>query len=144
MATTPHNILALYESTGGGEGAVRHAVSIAGDHDARLTVVTVAVAEPTDRKCCDLRSVYWNKVLRQIADEELAAARTAVGADARADFRVLSGRSVAIAVAREASRCGIDLVVVPRERGLLPWSRTRRFRQVRRRVRGSAVVVGPA
>ena len=142
--TAPRHILALFEPSPDGEAAIRQAVSIAREQGARLTVVTAAVAEPTERKCCDLRSVYWNQVLRELAAEELTQARAAVGLDAGAEFKVVGGRSVATAVADEAARCGADLVLVPRERRLLPWSRTRRVRELRRRAPRSAVVVAPA
>ena len=138
--TAPSHILALYEPSRRGAEAIRQAVEMATAKNARLTVVTVAVAEPTDRKCCDLRSGYWNEVVREVATHELAGARAAVGAAAAAEFRVVSGRSVAIAVANEAARCEADLVVVPRERSLLPWSRTRRARQVRRRTDRAVLV----
>ena len=140
--TAPRHILALYEPHRRGDEALREAVALAA-HGARLTVVTVAVAEPTNRTCCDLRSVYWNEVVREIATDELKHARAAIGARGVADFRVVSGRSIPVAVAHEAERCGADLVVVPRERALLPWSRTRRARQVQRRTDRAAVVIAP-
>ena len=131
--TAPSHVLVAYEPSLSGDDAVRRAAELAADAGARLTVVTVAVSEPTDRKCCDTRSVYWNGVLRELAGDELGRARMAVGSGAAAEFRVISGRSVPSAIADEAERCRADVVVVGRERGLLPWTRMRRARQVQRR-----------
>jgi K+-sensing histidine kinase KdpD len=136
----PAHVLAVYEPGRHGDESVRRAAGIASEAGARLTVVTVAVAEPTDQGCCDTRSVYWNGVVRELAADELARARALVDANA-ADFRVVSGRSVASAVAHEAERCGADTVVLPRQRSLLPWSRTRRARQVQRRTPRAVVSV---
>ncbi len=131
--TAPAHVLVAYEPSRSGEDAVRRAAELAAESGARLTVVTVAVSEPTDRKCCDTRSVYWNGVLRELARDELSRAVVAVGSDADAEFRVISGRSVPSAIAEEAERCEADVVIVGRERGLLPWTRTRRVRQLQRR-----------
>ena len=62
--TAPAHVLVAYEPSRSGDDAVRRAAELAAEAGARLTVVTVAVSEPTDRKCCDTRSVYWNGVLR--------------------------------------------------------------------------------
>jgi nucleotide-binding universal stress UspA family protein len=131
--TAPAHVLAVYEPSRCGDDAVRRAAELAAGSGARLTVVTVAVAEPTDRKCCDTRSAYWNGVLQEVAGDELGRARLAVGSSAVAEFRVISGRSVPSAIADEAERCKADVVVLGREQGLLPWTRMRRARQVRRR-----------
>ena len=131
--TAPAHVLVAYEPSRSGDDAVRRAAELAAEAGARLTVVTVAVSEPTDRKCCDTRSVYWNGVLRELAGDELSRAVVAVGSDAGAEFRVISGRSVSSAIAQEAERCKADVVIVGRDRGLLPWTRMRRARQVQRR-----------
>ena len=101
MPSTSH-VLAVYEPTRHGHDAVRLAAETAEEGRARLTVVTVAVVEPTDQKCCDRRSVYWNGVIRELADDELVSARRLFGASGGAEFRVVAGRSVASAVADEA------------------------------------------
>ena len=120
---------------------MRRAVELAAETGARLTVVTVAVSEPTDRKCCDTRSVYWNELLREIARDELGRARMAVGSGPGTEFRVISGRSVSRAIAEEAERCKADVVVLSRERGLLPWTRMRRARKVQRRTSRAVIAV---
>jgi len=65
--TLPSHVLSLYEPGRRGDESVRRALEIAAEAGARLTVVTVAVAEPTDQGCCDTRSVYWNGVVRELA-----------------------------------------------------------------------------
>lgn len=127
------HVLAVYEPLRRGDDALRRAAELAAKAGARLTVVTVAVSEPTDTGCCDTQSVYWNEVLREVAGDELGRARIALGSGAGAEFRVISGRSVPSAIADEAERCDADVVIVGRERGLLPWTRMRRARQVQRR-----------
>jgi len=140
--TSPSHVLALYEPSRRGEASVRHAAEIAAHAGAQLTVVTVAVVESTDRQCCDARSGYWNGVVQELATEELAHAREAVGPDADAQFKLVRGDSVPSALAHEAEQSGADLVVVPRRRSLFPWSRARRARQVQRRA-PRAVVLAP-
>jgi nucleotide-binding universal stress UspA family protein len=137
--TAPAHVLAVYEPSRAGDDAVRRAVELAAEVGARLTVVTVAVCEPTDSGCCDTRSVYWNEVQREIAGDELSRARMAVGSDAAAEFRVISGRTVPGAIADEADLCNADVVVLGRERSLLPWTRMRRARQVQRRTSRAVV-----
>jgi nucleotide-binding universal stress UspA family protein len=142
MAASPTHILALYVPSKSGEQAIRRAVELATGVRARLTVVTVAIAEPTDRKCCDTRSVYWNGVMQELAGDELASARRAVGASVDAAFRVVRGRSLARALTDEAARCEADMVVVPRPRGMFSWAAARRVRRLQRRTTGSVVLVG--
>jgi hypothetical protein len=137
-------VLALYEPSRSGHDAVRLAVEIAIQKRARLTVITVAVFEPTNQGCCDTRSVYWNGVIEELAANELVAVRDLVGAHPAAELRVVSARTVTRGVADEAARCGAELVVMPRPRGLVPWWRTRRVRQVQRRAGGAVVRVAPA
>lgn len=56
-------------------------------------------------------------VVRELAEDELASAQDALGADIAADFKVISGRSVPSALALEVERCGVDPVVVPIDGG---------------------------
>ncbi len=141
--TLPAHVLVLYEPSRRGDASIGHAAEIATNAGARLTVVTVAVAETTDAQCCDTRAGYWNEVVLELAGEELDRARDTVGPKTDADFKVVSGRSVPSAVAGEAERCGADVVVVPRQRSLLPWARSRRARQVRRQTPRAVVLQGP-
>ena len=138
--TGPTHVFVLYEASSRGRRAVRLAVDIATKDRARLTVVTVAVVEPTKQGCCGTRSVYWNGVVEELAATELVGARDLVGAEAHAEFRVVTGRSVSRAVGDEAARCGADVIVMPRPRGLV----TRRVRQVESRAGGAVVRIAPA
>jgi len=141
--TPPAHVLVVYEPSRRGEAAVRHAAKIATKAGARLSVVTVAVVEATDCHCCDTRSVYWNQVVRELAEDELAGARDVVSLNAAADFRVVSGESLPSAIAREAEQGGADMVVMPRRRSLLPWRRSRHVRQVQRRNPPAVVLLAP-
>jgi hypothetical protein len=79
-----------------------------------VTVLALAVEEPTGQGCCDTRSVLWNNYAREFAENDLARARVAVGDAADVEFAVLvhNGRRVADAVVREAGRRGADEIVV--------------------------------
>lgn len=136
----PEHILVLYEGSRRGAAAVRHGAELAAGADARLTVVAVAVTESEDTGCCDTRSVYWNGVVRELAARDLDRARSLVGAGAGAEFRVVTDRSVPAALALEAERSRADMIVVPSTRGIHPWSRSRRARQVQRRATDTVVV----
>ena len=137
---TPAHVLVLFEDSRRGAAALRHAAELAAGADARLTVVSVAVIESEDTGCCDTRSVYWNGVVRELAARDLDRARSLIGADAVAEFKLVMERSVAGALALEAQRSRADMIVVPAARGIHPWSRSRRARQVQRRATDAVVV----
>lgn len=141
--TLPAHVLVFYEPSRPGDASLGHAAEIAARAGARLTVVTVAVAEPEDG-CCDTRAGYWNEVVLELAGEELDRARDAIGPKTDADFRVVSGRSVPTALAHEAQRSGADVVVVPRRRSLFPWGRSRHARQVQRQTPHAVVLQVPS
>jgi nucleotide-binding universal stress UspA family protein len=136
----PGHILVLCENSRRGARALQWAAGEAAQTNARLTVVAVAVTEPENAGCCDTRSVYWNGVVRQLATQDLDRARSLVGAGAAADFKLLTERSVLAGMALEAQRSGADMVVLPSDRGLHPWFRSRRARRLQRRAPGSIVV----
>jgi len=135
--------LVLYEGSRRGAAAIEQAAETAARTSARLTVVAVAVTERADAGCCDTRAGYWNQVVQELAAGDLDHARSLVGDRASAAFKVLRGTSVLDALALEARRSGADLVVVPSGRGIHPWIRARRARQLQRRAT-DAVVVAPA
>jgi hypothetical protein len=88
------------------------------------------VEEPASRGCCDTRSVLWNRIARELAQEQLAKARAALASDAAAvKLAVLthSGRRVAETVALEARRRQADEIVLadPRSCGLTRRERRR-------------------
>lgn len=138
--TTPAHILVLYENSRRGAAAIQQAAELAVRTNALLTVVAVAVTEPEDTRCCDTRAVYWNGVVRELAVEDLARARALLGADTAAEFKVVTERSVPAGLALEAERSRADMIVVPSDSGIHPWSRSRRARQVQRRARDAVVV----
>jgi hypothetical protein len=116
---------------------------MARDERTTLTVLSVAVLEPEDSRCCDIRSVYWNGVQRGLAADELADAERILGAECGAGFAIACGESLAAVVAREAEGRGCDVVVLPGPRNRLVARLPRRLpRAVRRRTR-SAVVEAP-
>ncbi len=139
----PTHVLVLFEDSRRGAAAIRQATAaaLAG---ARLTVVTVAVIESADAKCCDTRAGYWNGVVRELARADLDRARTLVGERTGAEFKVLTGQSVVAALALEARQSRADLVIVPSGRGIHPWFRARRARRLQRRAADAVVVAAPA
>jgi hypothetical protein len=80
----------------------------------RLTVLALAVEEPVGRGCCDTRSVLWNGIERDFAEQDLARARIAVDDASEVELGVLvhDGRRVAEAIEREARRRGADEIIV--------------------------------
>ena len=134
------HVLVLFENSRRGAAAVRRAAAAV---PARLTVVTVAVAESEAASCCDIRTGYWNGVVRELAAEDLERARSLVGDTTAAEFKVLIGPSVLAALTFEAEQSGADLVVLPPGRGIHPWFRARRARRLQR-LAADAFVVAPA
>lgn len=139
----PQHVLVLYENSRRGAAAIQQAAQTAAQANARLTVVAVAVTETEDARCCDTRAGYWNGVVRELAAEDLDRARRLLPIGTGAEFRVLIERSVLAALALEAQRSQPDMVLVPSGRGIHPWLRTRRARQLQRRA-APAVVVAAA
>jgi hypothetical protein len=135
----PEHILVLYENSRRGGAAIRQAAAAA-PASARLTVVTVAVTESADAKCCDTRAGYWNGVVRELAEADLDRARSLIEGRTAAEFKVLIGRSVLTALTLEAEQSGADTVVVPSGRGIHPWFRARRARRLQRRTADAVVV----
>jgi hypothetical protein len=140
----PQHILVLCEDSRRGTAAIEHAVETAVRTEARLTVVAVAVLERGDARCCDTRAGYWNQVVQALAAGDLDRARSVVSDRASADFKVVTGHSTLDALALEARRSDADVVVVPSGRGVHPWMRARRARQLQRRAPEAMVVPGTA
>ena len=88
----------------------------------RVTVLAIARQEEARNGCCDTRSVLWNEVCRDLANEDLFRASRAVRGQAGVDFEVLAApdRGVVDAIAREALARGADEIVLadPRASGL--------------------------
>lgn len=127
----PTHVLALYRRSLAGDQALRDAYELARDAGARLTVLAVALQERVDSRCCSIRSGYWNRVLRDLATDDLEmAAHVLDGADG-VEFATAAGSSVDSVVASEAGERSCDLVVLPRPAHR--WSNTRE-RGARRRL----------
>jgi hypothetical protein len=88
--------------------------------------------EPVNRRCCDIRSTYWNQVVQERANEQLRRAGDFLDHDPGVEFAVARGRSISSVLAREAAERGGDLIVVPR--GSF-WSFDLHTRSLRRKVR---------
>lgn len=132
------HILVVYDGSGAARQALVDAAAIADEHDSEISVVALVPHQQHNVGCgrCGVRSVYWNGVIDEMAESDLAAARRILGErDPEAHFEIVSGAG-ASGVRRAVARLGCDLVLVP-ARGPLHG---RLARQVRRRV--TAGVVG--
>ena len=90
------------------------------DGASRVTVVVLARQEFPRSGCCDTRSVLWNEVCRDLANEDLSRASGAVGDQTGVEFDVLAApaRKVVDAIEREALARGADEIVLARGSGL--------------------------
>jgi hypothetical protein len=107
--------LVVYRASERADAALRGLAELARERGGRLTVVALAVEEPASRGCCDTRSVLWNRIARELAEEQLAHARAALPPDAaEVEPAVVahSGRRVAERLAFEARRRGADEIVL--------------------------------
>lgn len=114
--------LVLYRSSDRADSALRSLCQRALDGASRVTVFALARQEPPRKGCCDTRSVLWNEVCRDLANQDLSRASRAVGRQAGVEFEVLAApdRQVVDAIAREAVARGADEIVLadPRASGL--------------------------
>lgn len=131
MATTsggPHTLV-LYRSSARADHALRSLCRAARARGSRVTVVAWAAREPPSSRCCDTRSVLWNEVCRDLAQDDLARAARAVDGQALVDFDVLvvDGRQAVDTLAAEALARGADEIVLvdPPASGLGPLERRR-------------------
>lgn len=111
--------LVLYRSSDRADSALRSVCERARDGGSRVTVVALARQEDPRNGCCDTRSVLWNEVCRDLANEDLSRAARAVRDHASVDFDVLLApdRKVVDAIAREALTRGADEIVLADPRG---------------------------
>ena len=128
--------LVLYRSSDRADSALQAVCQHARERASRVTVVVLARQEDPRSGCCDTRSVLWNQVCRDLANEDLARASRAVENQAGVHFVVLEApdRKVVDAIAQEAFTRGADEIVLadPRASGLgrLEQRRLRRRRAV--------------
>jgi hypothetical protein len=111
--------LVLYRASDRADTALRSVCERARHDASRVTVVALARQEAPRNGCCDTRSVMWNEVCRDLANEDLSRASRAVGNQAGVEFEVLAapGRKVVDAIAREALTRGADQIVLADPRG---------------------------
>jgi len=136
VAAERSHTLVLYRASKRADAGLRSVCRRARDQASRVTIVVLARQEPTENGCCDIRSVLWNDVCRDLANEDLSKASRAVGNQAGVEFEVLAAldRKVVDAVAHAAVARGADEIVLadPRGSGL--------GRLERRRLRRRSVV----
>jgi nucleotide-binding universal stress UspA family protein len=130
MTFAQGHTLVVYRASERADAALRGLADRARERGGRLTVVALAVEEPATRGCCDTRSVLWNRIARELAQEQLAQARAALAEDAaEVELAVLahSGRRVAETIAIEARRRQADEIVLadPNSCGLTRRERRR-------------------
>lgn len=130
MTLARRHRLVVYRSSERAETTIRGLAADALERDDRITILALAAEEPVSRGCCDTRSVLWNRIARELAEEQLDQARVALdGLATAAEFAVLthSGRRVAEALALEARRREADEIVLadPRSCGLSRGERRR-------------------
>jgi hypothetical protein len=130
--TRSTHTLVLYRSSDRADTALRSLCERARDGASRVTVVALARQEDPRNGCCDTRSVLWNEVCRDLANEDLSRASRAVGNQPHVEFQVLAApdRKVADAIAREALTRGADeIVLADRRRSGLGGLERRRLRR---------------
>jgi hypothetical protein len=73
--------LVEYESSAHGREALFHALEVARNADAELTIVAVATRERVGVGCarCRANAVFWNREMRYLAEEALGEAAELVG-----------------------------------------------------------------
>jgi len=110
--------LVIYRASERADATLAELARDASEGGGRITVLALAVQEDAGKGCCDTRAVMWNRIVRELAHDDLARARMAVeGADAvELDVLAHNGRRVWQAVAREARRRGADKVVIADQR----------------------------
>jgi len=107
--------LVVYRSSERAEATIRTLAAAALERNDRITIIALAAQERVSRGCCDTRSVLWNRITRELAEEQLAGARAALDdLAAAADFTVLThdDRRVADALATEARLRQADEIVL--------------------------------
>jgi hypothetical protein len=112
MTVEPRHTLVVYHASERADAAIRR---LAAERGGPLTVVALAVEEPASRGCCDTRSVLWNRIVRELAVEQLAHARAALAEHASGvQLAVIahSGRRVAETLVAEARRREADEIVL--------------------------------
>jgi len=129
IAAGATHTLVLYRQSDRADAALRAVCRRASDASSRVTVLVVARQEDARNGCCDTRSVLWNEVCRDLANQDLSKATRAAGTRAGVEFELLAApdRKVVDAIARAALARGADEIVLadPRGSGLGSFERRR-------------------
>jgi hypothetical protein len=130
MTFAQGHTLVVYRAGERADATLRGLAELARECGGRLTVVALAVEEPASRGCCDTRSVLWNRIARELAQEQLAQARAALPENAaEVELAVLAhnGRRVAETIVTEARRRQADEIALadPKSCGLTRRERRR-------------------
>jgi nucleotide-binding universal stress UspA family protein len=114
---TIKRVLVEYESSAHGREALFHALEVARNADAELTVVAVATRELVGVGCarCRANAVFWNREMRYLAEEALGEAAELLGRSRTVEYAIADGADTRDAVAGAAAGCGADVIVVPSE-----------------------------
>jgi len=129
------HILVVCEDSRAGRRALRSAAAMADEHRARISVVSMINPERRTVGCC-MRSDQWNRILDEVAHEQLDSARGVLGErDPAPRFEIVPAIG-SRALRRVADRLGCELVLMP-VRGLFArWSVRRLRRGMRAEVCG--------
>lgn len=120
------HVLVVFERSRAGRRAVELAAAVADEHSGRITVAIVIPYERQTHGCC-LRSEQWNRLLDEVALEEVAAAREMLGdREPSPGFEIVPSEGDE-ALAAVVERLGCDLVLVPKRR----WGGGRVVRRLR-------------
>ena len=114
--STPAHVLVLYTASVEGDRALTQAFELAQAAGSRLTVLAVAVVERVKGRCCGIQSPYWNRVMSELAGEDLRRAARVLGYAPGVRFEMVCGRSVTGALTQQAAERGCDMIVIPRPR----------------------------
>jgi hypothetical protein len=142
--TAVTHVLVLYRRSARGDQALAEASQLARAAGAHMTVITVALVERCNRRCCSIRSSYWNGVVRELADDELRSANQLLAGSPGVDFAVASGESIDRVLGREATERGCDVIVIPRATHRLRPRGSRRAVRKLARASGRDVIELPA
>ncbi len=120
------HVLVILDGTEPSRRALLTCAAIADEHAAELSVVAL-VAHERQTWGCGLSSVYWNGVMDEMAERQLAEARVILARDEPSvSFAIVSGAGVD-GVRRAVELLGCDMVLLP-GRGPLHRRLARRVR----------------
>ena len=106
--------LVLYRPSARADDALRRLCQAARGRGGRVTVLALAVEERPSSRCCDTRSLLWNRICGDMAREDLARAARVVDRHPDVDFGVIVARGgrAAEALADEALARGADQIIL--------------------------------